>query len=259
MQTSMMKRLFLVFQLILSSYFGLSVQDLAAQESQPMKDQNINLQPWLDYNPSHSINTRTRLYGSFGARTIFPASWHRFYAREAIRYDITTFNNRTQRYRTWQLHGGVASFFTYNTEESNILEIRTFQGVRVRFPNWNRFQLAHYVRLEERMEIGLQKSGVEFGIRARYKTGTDLQLPGYLVTGLYIPLYAEVFFNIEKGVQFNDVFRLTPGLGYQANLSWKFQFDLSYHVTRQTETSSSALHTNDIVFRLRVYHIIQGS
>ena len=213
---------------------------------------DVNIQIWSDYNPSFIINTGTQIYGDIGFRTIFPGVWYRGVLRPAVRYDITRYNDKTERYRTWQLHGGMGFFYTYNLEATNILEIRPFQGLRVRIPNWNRFQLVHYLRFEERFEFGLQGGGSEFSIRSRYLVGNDFFLPGkYLVKGLYIPVYAEFFFNMNRGAQFNDLIRLTPGIGYRPNQNFKVQLDISYH--RRRPSSDLEFRTNDIVARLRVY------
>jgi hypothetical protein len=216
------------------------------------EDEDVNTQIWLDYNPSWVLNSKTQIYGDIGARTIIPNNWYRAIVRPAIRYDLLSFNERTERYRTWQLHGGIGFFYTYNLEVTDILEIRPFQGLRVKIPNRDRLQLVHYVRLEERLELGLGEGTSEFSIRARYMIGKDFILPGkFLTQGLYLPVYAEFFFNLNTGAQFNDVMRLTPGIGYRPNQDMRFQFDLSYH--RRRPSSDDKFRTNDIVFRFRVY------
>lgn len=210
------------------------------------------MQVWPDYNPSYLINNKTSIYGDVGVRTIFPRVWHRAILRPSIRYDLITFNEKKDRYRTWQLHGGIGFFYTHNLEATDVLEIRPFQGLRVRIPNRDRFQLVHYVRFEERIEVGLDNTGSEFSMRARYMVGNDFYFPGkFFMKGFYLPLYAEFFINLKRGAQFNDVIRLTPGLGYSPSQKWKFQFDLSYHRTR--DTAEEGFKTNDIVLRLRVY------
>jgi hypothetical protein len=214
--------------------------------------EDVNIQIWSDYNPHFILDNKLHLYGDIGARTIIPNYWYRIVLRPAVRYDLISFNERTERYRTWQLHGGIGLFYTYNLKATNILEIRPFQGLRVRIPNWNKFQLSHYLRLEERFEFGFQGKGSEFSMRFRYMIGTDLFLPGkYLVQGLYIPIYAEFFFNMTRGAQFNDVMRLTPGIGYRPNQNLRFQLDISYH--RRRPSSDIKFRTNDIVARFRVY------
>ncbi len=231
--------------------FSLGSQHLCAQ-SVVEENESVNIQIWMDYNPDWTINNKTHIYGDVGARTIFPNHWYRTVIRPSVQYDLLSFNKKTERYRTWQLHGGIVFFHTINLEASNVLEIRPFQGLRVKIPNWNKFPLVHYIRIEERLELGLGNKVSEFNIRARYMIGNDFFLPGkFLTQGIYLPFYAEFFFNISRGIQFNDVMRLTPGLGYRPNQNMRFQLDLSYH--RRRPSSDEEFRTNDIVFRLRVY------
>jgi len=220
------------------------------------EDEEVNTQLWLDWNPRLKINARSSAYLPVGFRTNFTQNQYRIYGRPTYRYDITRLNERTNRYRTWQLIGGAGVFYTRNPDVTDILELRPFQGVKVRFPNLDRVHLVHYLRLEERLEIGINPFGTKFSIRGRYKVGSDLFLPSNpIINGIYIPLYAEFFFSVaEQGFQFNDLIRLTPGLGYQPGLNWKFQFELSYHRIRPT--SSDKFQTNDIVFRFRVYQLL---
>lgn len=82
--------------------------------------------------------------------------------------------------------------------------------------------------------------------------GKDFYLPGkFLTSRIYIPVFVEFFIKLSRGAQFNDVIRLTPGLGYTPNENLRFHFDLSYHRTR--DTAVQGFKTNDIVFRLRVF------
>ena len=83
---------------VVFSVYGIQ---LNAQAGIYSEDEVVNMQVWLDYNPSYLINNKTSIYGDVGARTIFPQVWHRAILRPSIRYDLTTFNEKTDRYRTW--------------------------------------------------------------------------------------------------------------------------------------------------------------
>ncbi len=238
--------------LIIIILFSLSMGVNAQNTGYPRADGATNFQIWLDYNPRYMINEVATIYGDLGARTIFPNVWYRVVARPSFRYDITSFNKKSERFRTWQLHGGVGFFYTRNLDGRDVLEVRPFQGLRARIPNWDRFQLFHYIRLEERIEMDLNNKHNEFSMRARYMVGNDFYFPGkFLPKGFFLPLYVEFFFNLTQGAQFNDVIRLTPGLGYTPGKDWIFQFDLSYHQTR--DAVLDGFKTNDIVLRLRIF------
>jgi hypothetical protein len=117
--------------------------------------------------------------------------------------------------------------------------------------------LQHYVRLEERFDIETSKWVNTFGLRVRYRAKLELRFKGDWLSfndGLYIPVSIELFWNLKEALQFNDVVRFTPGIGYEFSNFWKTEFDLSYHYTRNTVEDNFA--TNDIVFRLRLYHTL---
>ena len=68
---------------------------------------------------------------------------------------------------------------------------------------------------------------------------------------MYIPLSVEFFFNLKKADRYNDVIRISPGLGYKFNDEWKAEFYVSYHQSNNTSADDNS--TNDFVFRLRIY------
>ena len=43
------------------------------------------------------------------------------------------------------------------------------------------------------------------------------------------PLSVEFFFNLKEADRYNDVIRISPGLGYKFNDEWKAEFYVSYH------------------------------
>lgn len=133
-----------------------------------------DMQIWLDYNPSFSINNNFSVYGDAGARTIFPNIWYRFVARPSLEYQILTFNEKTERYRAWEIHGGLGLFYTANIENIDILEIRPFQGLKVKIPNLLKFHISHYLRLEERIEHGVGEGLYDFSMRFRYMVESGL-------------------------------------------------------------------------------------
>lgn len=71
---------------------------------------------------------------------------------------------------------------------------------------------------------------------------------------LYLPFHVELFWNLATTSQFNDLIRVTPGLGYEVNSHLNTEFSASYHRTRST--AGGNFETNDVVFRLRFYHNI---
>jgi len=223
-----------------------------AQDS--ISDNIITEQIWLDFNPEYSLSERVDLYGDLGARTVFPNEWSRFVVGPSIRYKRPKLILKNLYYKE-ELHFGIKFYFTANKSFSNRLEIRPFQGYKLSWPNRPLIVLQHYVRLEERFDIETSNWINTFGLRLRYRAKLTLKFKGDLITfnkRLYLPIRIEGFWNLKGVQQFNDVVRITPGIGYELSPIWKAEFDLSYHYTRNSIEENFA--TNDIVLRFRVYH-----
>ena len=216
--------------------------------AQDATDKDKTEQIWLDYNPSYNLSEKLDVYGDIGARTIFPNEWYRFIVGPSIRYKKPKWIMK-EFYFDEELHFGIRFFFTANKNFSNRIEIRPFQGYRLAWPNCPRILLQHYVRLEERFDIELPNWINTFGLRVRYRAKLILKFKGDLIAfkdRLYLPVSLELFWNLKGIQQFNDVVRITPGIGYEISPIWRAEFDLSYHYTRNTVEDNFA--TNDIVF-----------
>ncbi len=236
---------------VLCFCFLVSVK-LSAQDTN--SENNVTQQLWLDYNPSYKVSEKLDLYGDIGARTLFPTEWYRFVIGPSVRYKRPKLIWDELAYKE-ELHFGIRFFFTTNKSYPNRIEIRPFQGYKLSWPNRSRIILQHYVRLEERFDMELPKWINTFGLRLRYQAKLLLKIKGdwlFFKDGLYFPVSMEVFWNLKGAKQFNDVVRITPGIGYEFSSIWKAEFDVSYHYTRNTIEDNFA--TNNIVFQLRLYH-----
>lgn len=203
------------------------------------------------------MSERLDVYGDIGARTIFPNEWYRFVVGPSVRYKRPKLILKKLYYKE-ELHFGIRFFFTANKSFSDRLEIRPYQGYKLNWPNRPRIVLQHYVRLEERFDLETANWVNTFGLRLRYQAKMTLKFKGDLISfneGLYLPVRMEIFWNLKGVQQFNDVVRITPGIGYEISPTWKAEMDLSYHYTRDTVEDDFA--TNDFVFRLRVFHTLQ--
>lgn len=233
--------------LIITGYF------LHAQNEE---DTNLTQQIWLDYNPDFSISEKLDGYGEIGARTLFPYEWSRIIAGASVRYKRPKLILKNLYYKE-ELHFGIRLFFTANKSISNRFEIRPFQGYKLSWPNRPFIVLQHYVRLEERFDIETSDWINTFGLRLRYEAKLTLKFKGELIPfnkKLYLPISLEGFWNLKGVQQFNDVVRIAPGIGYEFSPKLKAEFDVSYHYTRDTLEDDFA--TNDIVFRVRVFHTL---
>ena len=88
-------------------------------------------------------------------------------------------------------------------------------------------------------------------MRFRYRLGARFRFLKPALSDLYLPVSAEAFMSTGQGFYFNDVVRVTPGIGYNFTDQFSAEFQLSYHFSRNSGTES--FENNDIVYRLRVF------
>lgn len=241
----MLKKLALVFFVLLNFVY--------AQSS----DDEVTQQIWTDYNPQMDLNENYTFYGSLGYRTIVPSSWTKLYFKAAVRFapdPLFGSFNKLQR----EVHFGLYFFYTFNEDNPNQIELRPFQGYRISWPNLERLKVSHTIRLEERFIFTIGEDDFVFDLRARYKIEAIFHRTKHLVDfadGLYIPLSMEFFINLYSNDQYNDIIRITPGLGYSSERKlWKVQFDLSYQYSDKAVTGSFTKNT--IIYRLRFFQAI---
>jgi len=238
----MLWKLVFVFFVLLNFVYAQSSSDNASQ------------QIWLDYNPQWDLNESYTLYGSIGGRTIIPYSWMKVDFTAAVRYapdPLFNIFNKSQQ----ELHGGFSLYYTFNENSDNQIELRPFQGYKIRWPDFKRVKFTHLLKLEERFIFTTCESDFDFELRARYKIEAIFHKTKHLVdfaNGLYFPISVEFLINLYSTQQFNDGIRITPGLGYSSESElWKIQFDLSYQYADKAEIGSFTKNT--IIYRLRFY------
>lgn len=218
------------------------------------EDEDVTYQAWLDYNVKYYFANKLNIYADLGARTVSPYTWARFYFRPAISFTQSPFTDPKRKF-TITYHLGVGVFYTNNVDIPDHTELRPFQGCNIQWPNFKRLRISHYFRLEER--FGFYNNENDFGLRARYMIAGIFRWNWEgkkILNSFYFPFHTEFFWNLATTSQFNDLVRITPGLGYHINADWRIEFDLSYH--RNRDEAKESFETNDIVFRLRVFQDI---
>ena len=237
----------LISILILTLFFSFP---LFAQ-IEDVEDEYVDYQFWLDYNASYNLKNNFSLYGNVGWRVISPHNWTRYYIRPAIsftHFPITKSKNHLKLV----YHFGIGTFFTNYTKIPNNLEFRPFQGVNLEWTTLKRIRINQYLRFEQQLEYF--NNEWDFGLRARYMLSSTFEAykkRNNILDQVYLPFNIEFFWNINKSQGFNDVIRITPGIGYIANPKWRFEFSFSYH--RRKFEIEDEFNTNDIVFRFRVF------
>ena len=217
------------------------------------EEKDYNQQVWIDFNPRWVLGSgKTILRGSLEYRTIFPNEWNRYIISLGASY--SPFIHQPERnvaIQYMRFHAGVRDFYTYSIENLNLNEVRFYQGVQLRWPSFPRVFLTHYIRIEERIEHIQHSDAYDFTMRFRYRLGARFRFLKPALSDLYLPVSAEVFMSAGQGFYFNDVIRVTPGIGYDFTDQFSTEFHISYHYSRNSKTDD--FENNDLVYRLRVY------
>ena len=244
-----MSRIFLIIILFFCLW------DLEAQSLQP-DDANVNSQIWLDFNGRYNINDTKFISGFAGYRSISPHIFDKFMLVPT--YNILHTKSpdfmKLEKPLINSFHLGTGFYYTNNIYEPDNFEFRLMQGFKFFLPSIDMIPLKNYIRLEERFQNTFDGSSWNASFRFRYRISTVIEWKKHLFSfnkGMYIPINVEFFFNLKKADRYNDVIRISPGLGYKFNDEWKAEFYASYHHSNNTSEEDNS--TNDFVFRLRIY------
>lgn len=230
-----------------------------SQDSIVDQEVSVNTQFWIDYNFSKSIDETRDISTQAGFRKISPEVYDKFLA-------ISTLNIENQSEHKWlkllnSFHLGAGAIYTSNFDAKDNLELRFIQGVRfnintlkvLRINKTSRFlNLNNYIRLEERLQTSFNNSW-SLGYRLRYKLSTQISWDRHLLRftkGFYFPLETELFFNLKKTDRFNDLIRISPGVGYKTKSGWRFETFIIFNRTKNiTETNNKS---SDFILRFRI-------
>lgn len=246
-----MRKVFLTFLVFMSIYNTISAQDSIVEQ-----DVKINQQYWIDYNFTSIINENQNLSTQIGFRKIIPEVFNRFQGISVLNIQnnkkLFDFNKESPLIKSFHLGAGL--IYTQNYNANDNIEVRLIQGVKFEIPTIKPITIYNYVRLEERFQNKFNNSGWTSAFRLRYRLSTIINWKKHLLQfteGLYIPLQTEFFFNLKKADRFNDLVRISPGIGYKSKNDWKYETYIIFNVSKNiTETNNTS---NDFILRLRVY------
>lgn len=227
-----------------------------AQESIVDEEVRINEQVWIDYNFNKSYTESRFVSTQVGFRKIFPEVYDRVLVistlNNRIKNGLKLFKKEDSFFNSYQLGAGI--IYTRNFNANDNLELRLLQGMKFNIPTVKEFKLYNYTRLEERIQTSFDGEGLTTAFRLRHRVSTVISWKKHLLTftqGLYFPISAEVFFNLKKADRFNDLLRLSPGVGYKLESGWRFELFTIFNRTRNiTDTNEKS---SDLILRLRIY------
>jgi hypothetical protein len=232
------------------------LSNLCAQDSTVDEDVKVNQQFWLDYNFTRPINDNQNLNTQIGFRKITPEIYNRFLVMSTLNLKnhkkLIDLNTKEPFIKSYHL--GASLIYTQNYNNNDNFEFRLIQGFKFEIPTIKPITLYNYVRLEERFQNTFNNSGWTSAFRLRYRLSTILNWKKHYLKfteGFYIPLQTEFFFNLKKAERFNDLVRISPGLGFRTENDWRFELYIIFNRTKNiTETNNKS---NDFILRLRIY------
>ena len=233
------------------------LQSVSAQDSIVDQEVEVNGQAWLDYNFRTAMKDSRFLSTQVGFRTINPAIFNRFLGISTLNLRAKSwFKRKQQGAEPWirSYHLGAGIIYTNNFNEDNNFEFRLIQGMKFAIPTIKGFKIYNYSRIEERFQYSFDGLGWDTGFRLRHRFSITISWKKHFLhftEGFYFPISAELFFNLKRTDRFNDLIRLSPGIGYKFENGLKLELYAIYNRTRNlTETNNAS---NDLILRLRIF------
>ena len=236
-----------------SSLMFLLTLPVFAQEDSSIK---TTQQFWFDYNQKWQLSERVSIGGPIGIKTISTDAWNRYYIKPELVYKMPKMMLKKLKYNE-ELRGGIEFYYNQNRNGVDVIEITPFQGYSLTWPNRKRLAIRHYLKLRERFQLDTKDWHNKFGLKLSYELSFTFKFHGEVWqygNGFYLPVSLKFYWNLIDAAVFNNVFRITPGLGYQFSKEWKAAFLIGYNRTRNGVDEQ--FQTNDIIYRLRIYHTI---
>jgi hypothetical protein len=243
----------ILFLLLMCYLFG-GMSILKAQDN---NESNVTNQMWLDLNTKYRISPKFVLWNRIGARTISPHVWNKYFASAEVTYSIPQF-----LFQNLKRHERVYAGFDFNfidfKESPNVIELSPYQGYSLAWPNRRSLMVRHMAELGQRFQWAMDGTDYSFGLKMSYEAYIMYKLQGKFIEfneGFYVTGSIKFWWNLISTTVFNDVVRLTPGLGYEFSPKWKAAFLIGYNYTRNL--TSDEFSTNNVIYRFRVYFTIK--
>jgi hypothetical protein len=214
-------------------------------------------QIWLDFNPSYKLNDKFQFKGTVGFKTVYPKAWNKVHIKPELVYKMRRLFMNKLKYNE-KLIGGVEFHYINNFTKVNFFEVTPYQAYQLTWPNRPRIDIKHNVKLKERIQWEASDWKSSFGLQLIYEASVVFKFQGDLWQygkGFYVPVSFKFYWNLKESSLFNDVMRITPGIGYSLSHKWKVALLSGYNRTRGSQ--SDEFRTNNIIYRCRVYYTIK--
>jgi hypothetical protein len=210
---------------------------------------------WLGYFNSVKLNSRSSINSDLQIRTR-NSLLSQYVIRTGLVYGIIS--------RVY-ISGGFAAFFYPQASNQNLLrnEWRPWEEIML-MDNIGNLKINHRFRAEQRFNEVIEKNNLTddyiYTNRFRYKLELQYPLLGAdrINHAIYVVIANELMINTGASIKYNyfDQNRTSVGLNYKLDAAFTFQVQLM-HIWQQQ--SNGYMIENDKVFRINIFHAINGS
>lgn len=117
--------------------------------------------------------------------------------------------------------------YAYYPDLMNSVELRTWQGIRVHWPDVGRIMFDHFYRFEQRFHWLEGRQREDFSLRSRYRLNLRIPINKRSITDhtFFVDLRGEAFLPHDKRIQetYASTLRVGLNLGYRQNIKWRYE------------------------------------
>ncbi|SHK01301.1 Protein of unknown function [Reichenbachiella agariperforans] len=226
---------YVLLLLVLSMCQGLAAQKIFTRH-----------QGWTDLTLWYKLGENTKVGGDFGYRTSMgDYKFHQMYYRPTIKWSNNSLYN---------LCFAISNFQTFNTESSNLNELRFAQEAMLFWPNTKILKFNHRLRFEERFFYINENK--ENQTRMRYRL--SLAPPNFTLFGkenFYAELTWETFVTLTNSIQYSlgSQHRWEAVLGNKITKRFKIGLHYIWQTVRVTDYDYGL---NDNIIRIRLSYTL---
>jgi len=154
----------------------------------------------------------------------------------------------------FDLHPGIDFRYSHYPGLPNTLEIRTWQGLSLDWPDVGRVHFTHFYRFEQRFYWTEGSKEEDLGLRSRYRLQMRIPLNNRTLSDktFFTDIRGEIFIPHDDDIQeiFAPQLRVGLHLGYQQNRRWRYQIAGYFDAGRNTLEEN--IRTTNYILELSV-------
>lgn len=199
----------------------------SAQQKEPITQNVVNQQLWVDWYFNVKKNDRINYVFDFGYETIFLEDyWNKVYHESSINYKLS---------KQFSLKGGIALYYHFNKDIQNRFELRPWQAIVLHLMDNQHWSFNVQVKLEQRLSYLTESWNPSFDLRLRTRIGGAYYFTNKSVrTDWYIPFVAEYYYPLKDNIPevFHNVAKVGVGVGKVIKNKWNFSFISNWQYSR---------------------------